>query len=85
MRAYSYETQPQRRQQRVLEPTGEFPNGRKRDGNGGGGNCVRQDGSERGEARRRKRKRRLRELLQAIWPIAETKQSPVFSKTLRVF
>lgn len=61
LRAYSYETQPRRRQQRVLEPTGEFPNGRKRDGNGGGGNCVRQDGSERGEARRRKRKRRCRE------------------------
>ncbi|PWI73563.1 hypothetical protein PCL_08839 [Purpureocillium lilacinum] len=48
-------------EQRVLEPTGEFPNGRKRDGNGGGGNCVRQDGSERGEARRRRRKRRCRE------------------------
>lgn len=61
LRAYSYETQPRRRQQRVLEPTGEFPNGRKRDGNGGGGNCVRQDGSERGEARRRRRKRRCRE------------------------
>jgi len=78
LRAYSYETQPQRRQQRVLEPTGEFPNGRKRDGNGGGGNCVRQDGSERGEARRRKRKRRCREEgpgrldgEQQAWPVSQ--------------